>query len=48
MDISEITAPTPIMMPSIVSPERSLLADNDLMEIIRDSISFTLDTSNAR
>ncbi len=41
IDISEITAPTPIMMPSMVSEERSLLADSDLRAMIKDSMSFT-------
>jgi hypothetical protein len=41
MDIKEITAPTPIMMPSMVREERNLLANSDLMAIVKNSISFT-------
>ena len=37
-----ITAPTPIIMPSIVSDERNLLANKDLMAITNDSTNFTV------
>jgi|TARA_B100002003_G_C13846085_1_gene414989 hypothetical protein len=40
-DIRVITAPTPMMMPSMVSDERNLLADSALMAITKESISFT-------
>ena len=40
-DIRVITAPTPMMMPSMVSAERNLLASSDLMAMVKDSISFT-------
>jgi hypothetical protein len=40
-DIRVITAPTPIMMPSMVSEERNLLANSDLMAMANDSTNFT-------
>jgi hypothetical protein len=41
-DISVMTEPTPIITPSMVSEERSLLAESDLMAIIKDSINFNV------
>jgi hypothetical protein len=40
IDIKVITEPTPMMTPSMVSAERSLLADSDLIAIKKDSIIF--------
>jgi hypothetical protein len=40
-DIRVMTEPTPIITPSMVSEERSLLAASDLIAIKKDSINFT-------
>jgi hypothetical protein len=45
-DISVMTEPTPMITPSMVSEERSLLAVNDLMAIIKDSTNFTINLLN--
>jgi hypothetical protein len=41
-DIRVITEPTPMITPSMVSEERSLLAKSDLIAIKKDSINFTI------
>jgi hypothetical protein len=41
-DIRVITEPTPMITPSMVSAERSLLAKSDLNAIKKDSINFTI------
>jgi hypothetical protein len=41
IDIRAITAPTPIIIPSMVSEERSLLADRDFIAITNESTNFT-------
>jgi hypothetical protein len=41
IDTRVITEPTPIMMPSIVSDERNLLASSDLIAMVKDPITFT-------
>jgi len=41
-DIRDITAPTPIIMPSMVNEERNLLAASDLMAMVKDAISFNI------
>jgi hypothetical protein len=42
IDIRVITEPTPIITPSMVNEERSLLALSDLIAIKKDSIIFTV------
>ena len=41
-DIKVITEPTPMITPSIVSEDRSLLAFSDLIAIMKDSNIFTV------
>jgi len=41
-DIRTITAPTPIIIPSMVRAERNLLANSDFMAILKNSINFII------
>ena len=44
-DIKTITAPTPIIIPSMVRAERSLLANSDFIAILKNSINFIISST---